>query len=177
MKYFLKRVISYLIDCLIAFAAIMLIVQWAILSHVRGSIGITDDWFTSSFNMYLYVLTTISLPVWLYFTYFDSKQSKGTLGKRIFKLSVQEEKYRTRISVSKSFVRAVLKLLPWEIAHLGVIFPTPLYYEEEPEIRLLSYIGLVLLTIYVASIFLSSTKQTIYDRLLGTIVSEDYKLG
>lgn len=171
MKYFLKRTLAYLIDCFIAFAAVMLVIQWGILSHIRESIGITDTWFTSSVNMQLYVLTTISIPVWAYFTFFDSNRSKGTFGKRIFSLWVNDNKNH-KISVGKSFLRTLLKLLPWEIAHAGVIFPTPLYYEPAPEVRIASYIGLILFAVYIVSILIDKRKQSIYDKLLGTGVSE-----
>lgn len=170
MKYFLKRTLAYFIDCLIAFAVVMLVFQWGILSHIRDSIGITDAWFTSSINMQLYVLTTISIPVWAYFTYFDSNKSKGTFGKRIFKFSVEDSENQ-KISLQKSFLRTAFKLLPWEIAHIGVIFPTPLYFEDAPNLRILSYFGILLFIIYVLSILINAKKQSLYDKLLGTFVS------
>lgn len=172
MKYFFKRTLAYFIDCFIAFAVVMLVFQWGILSHIRASIGITDAWFTNSFNMQLYVLTTISIPVWAYFIYFDSYKSKGTLGKQIFKFSVKDTKNQ-KISVQKSFLRTVLKLLPWEIVHIGVIFPTPLYFESEPNLRILSFLGILLFTLYVLSIIINSKKQSVYDKLLGTFVSKN----
>lgn len=172
MKYFIQRTLAYLIDCFIAFAIVMLIIQWGILSNIRDAIGITDTWFQSSINMQLYVLTTISIPVWIYFAYFDSEKSKGTFGKRIFKLVVKDSKNQ-KISFGKSLFRTILKLLPWEIAHIGIIFPTPLYYEEEPAIRILSYIGLFLFAIYVISIWTDSRKRTIYDKVIGTFVSKE----
>lgn len=171
MKYFIERTLAYLIDCLIAFAVVMLIIQWAILSHVRESFGITDIWLQSSINIQLYVLTSISIPVWIYFAYFDSEKSKGTFGKRIFKLEVKNNKNQ-KIDFWKSLGRTILKLLPWEIAHIGVIFPTPIYYENEPSVRILSYIGLLLFAIYVISIWTDSRKRTIYDKVVGTIVSK-----
>lgn len=171
MKYFIERTLAYFIDCFIAFAVVMLIIQWAILSHLRESFGITDIWFQSSINMQLYVLTSISIPVWIYFAYFDSKKSKGTFGKRIFKLEVKDNKNQ-KISFGKSLCRTILKLLPWEIAHIGVIFPTPIYYENEPAVRILSYVGLLLFAIYVISIWTDSRKRTIYDKVMGTIVSK-----
>jgi uncharacterized RDD family membrane protein YckC len=121
--------------------------------------------------MLLYVLTSISIPVWIYFAYFDSEKSKGTFGKRIFNLEVQDNKNQ-KISFLKSLLRTILKLLPWEIAHIGVIFPSPLYYENEPAVRLLSYVGLFLFVIYVLSIWTDSKKRTIYDKVIGTIVSK-----
>ena len=160
-----------LLYCLIAFAVVMLFIQWAILSHLRESFGITDIWFQSSINMQLYVLTSISIPVWIYFAYFDSKKSKGTFGKRIFNLVVKNNKNQ-KIDFWKSLGRTILKLLPWEIAHIGVIFPTPIYYENEPSVRILSYFGLLIFAIYVISIWTNSRKLAIYDRVIGTIVSK-----
>ena len=155
MKHFLKRTLAYIIDCTICYSLVMLVIQWAILSHIRESIGITNEWFTSSLNMELYVLISISIPVWAYFTYFDSKKTKGTFGKRILKLSVSDEETR-KIGIGKSFQRTFLKLAPWEIIHLGIIFPIPMYIEVEPDIRILTIIGILLFTTYVASILLNS---------------------
>ncbi|MGQ1891792.1 RDD family protein [Thermophagus sp. OGC60D27] len=171
MKYFIERTLAYFIDCFIAFAVVMLMIQWAILSHIREFFGITDMWFQSSINMQLYVLTSISIPVWIYFAYFDSKKANGTFGKRIFKLEVRDNKNQ-KIGFGKSLFRAILKLLPWEIAHMGVIFPTPIYYENEPAVRIVSYVGLLLFAIYVISIWTDSRKRTIYDQVIGTIVSK-----
>ncbi len=171
MKYFIERTLAYFIDCIIAFTVIMLIIQWGILSRLRDSFGITETWFHSSINMQLYVLTTISIPVWIYFGCFDSNKSNGTFGKRIFKLNVKDNQNQ-KIGFSKSLLRTILKLLPWEIAHIGVIFPKPMYYENEPMIRILSYVGIFLFAIYVISIWTDSRKRTIYDKVLGTIVSK-----
>jgi len=169
MKYFFKRATSYLLDCLICYTLAMLIIQWALLSHLREGIGITDEWFEISWNMQAYVLLTISLPVWIYFTYFDSKYSGGTFGKRLMKLSITDTE-QARIGLPKSLLRTILKLAPWEIAHIGVIFPTPLYFSQNADIRFLTVFGIALLGIYVLSVLLSAEKQSIYDRLLRTKV-------
>ena len=150
----------------------MLIIQWAILSHIRESLGITNQWFANSLNMQLYVLISISIPVWTYFTYFDSNRAKGTFGKRILKLSVCD-KGKRKIRLRKSFQRTLLKLSPWEIAHLGVIFPTPMYFENEPDIRILTVVGFLLFLTYMLSILLNPDGKSIYDKLIGTKVTEE----
>ncbi len=172
MKHFLKRTLAYLIDCTICYSLVMLIIQWAILRNIRGSIGITDEWFESSWNMELYVLASISLPVWLYFTYFDSNRTTGTFGKRIMKLTVRGKENK-KISLGKSFQRTFLKLSAWEIAHFGVIFPTPMYFENEPEIRILTVVGFLLFLTYMLSILLNPDGKSIYDKLIGTKVTEE----
>ncbi len=173
MRYFIKRTFAYLIDCTICYSLVMILIQWVILSQLREKIGITEEWFENSLNMELYVLVSISFPVWLYFTLLDSKIAKGSPGKRLLKLSlVEQNDSQQRISVGKSFLRTILKLLPWEIIHLGIIFPVPLYFVEEPEFRLVSIIGILLFISYALSIFLKRSKQTLYDMLIKTQVIE-----
>jgi uncharacterized RDD family membrane protein YckC len=170
MKYFTQRAVAYIIDCMIAFTAVMLCIQWAILSQFRDQLGITEEWFRVSTHMQLYVFLTISLPVWTYFALMDSKTARGTLGKRIFKLKVIRESRAESPGNCRSYLRTILKLLPWEIAHAGVIFPTPLYFEDEATLRAWTYVGIALLIGYVVSLMLSKKRQTIYDHMVGTQV-------
>lgn len=44
-RQIIKRGIAYIIDCTICFVLVMLIFQWGVLSNLRDSIGITDEWF------------------------------------------------------------------------------------------------------------------------------------
>ena len=176
MNYFLKRALAYWIDCIIAFGAVMLILQWAILSPLRGAMGITDEWLMSSLNMQLYVVMTISIPVWAYFTLLDSRASKGTPGKRILKLSVRGAGNKP-ISMGRSLLRTAAKLAPWEIAHFGIIWPEPIYFQEEPGIPIMAIIGLILLGLYVVSVLVDRENRTIYDRLLRTAVQDKKVAG
>ncbi len=169
MKQLAKRSIAYFLDCFICYSLVMLLIQWALLSNLRGAIGLTDEWFEHSWNLQLYVLLTISLPVWLYFTYFDSKKTVGTFGKRIMKLSVTDTQSE-RIGLKKSFIRTLLKLSPWEIAHIGVIFPTPLYFAENADVRVVTILGILLFGIYMVSILISPDGRSVYDKLLETKV-------
>lgn len=172
MKYFIKRIVAYLLDCILCYLSVMVIIQWGILSNLREQLGITDKWFESSINLEIYVLLTISLPVWIYFLLMDSKIAKGSFGKRLMKLAVQEKTRDERVGIPKSLARTTLKLLPWEISHLGLIFPTPIYFDEDPEIRVLTIIGILLTMVYVISL-LTKDKQTIYDSITGTKVIEN----
>lgn len=55
---------------------------------------------------------------------------------------------RAKLGFNQSLLRTIIKLLPWEIAHVGVIWPTPLYYMQNPDLRLLTVIGIVLFIIF-----------------------------
>ena len=172
MKHFFKRTIAYFVDSAICYLLVMLLIQWAFLGQIRDQIGITNEWFKNSVNMEIYVLLTISLPVWIYFILMDSRLSTGTFGKRLFKLEVNHIIKRNKITLGRSVIRTILKLMPWEIAHLGIIFPVPMYFEEQPELRFLTILGLALFLIYAFSILLSRKNQALYDSLLKTIVLE-----
>ncbi len=168
--HFIKRAMAYMIDCIICYSFVMLVIQWGILSQFREQWGITDEWFQNSLNLEIYVLSTISLPVWIYFTVLDSRKGKGTVGKRWLKFAVVKKNDEKRISMGSSFLRTGLKLMPWEISHLGIVFPVPMYFQEEPVIRTLTIIGIVLFLVYMLSVILDKESQIIYDKLLNTIV-------
>jgi uncharacterized RDD family membrane protein YckC len=170
MKYLLRRTLAYLIDCIIVYGAAMILIQWALLSQFREQWGITEEWFRVSTHMQIYVLLTISIPVWSYFALMDSKVSRGTLGKRLLKARVIQKTKPESPGIGRSYLRTFFKLLPWEIAHVGVIFPTPLYFENEAKLRVWTYVGILLLIGYALSIILSKKGQTIYDYTLGTQV-------
>ena len=161
---------AYFMDCLLVFSLIMLIFQWLILTPIRGYFVIDNTWFHDSLNMQLYVLLTISLPVWFYFAFLDSCKSNGTYGKRLMNLNVLNKDYLTKISFQKSFMRAIFKLFPWEIAHIGVIFPEPLYYAKNPDVRILTIIGIILFMVYFISIAIDKNSQSVYDKILGVMV-------
>ncbi len=171
IKLFFKRAVAYLIDCAICYSVIMLVLQWAILSNTRIWMGIDDAWFKDPLHLELYVILSISLPVWIYFTYFDSDRAKGTFGKWVFRLVVHDHAGR-KIGLRKSFQRTFFKLLPWEVIHLSLIFPTPIYFEQNPEFRLITIVGLLLFITYMISILLGKGKQSVYDKLLGSLVEE-----
>lgn len=175
MKHLLKRTLAYFIDCLLAFTAVMLILQGLILTPIRESFGITIEWFNSGLNTELYVLATISLPVWVYFIYTDSQKSKGSFGKRLMNLSVRNSIDNERVTIGTSFKRTFLKLLPWEISHIGVVLPTPLWYVEKFEYRVFLLFGILVLVSYIISVLLNTDGKSIYDRLIGTKVVENAK--
>ena len=124
----------------------------------------------------MYVLITISLPVWLYFILMDSERSSGTIGKKLFGLRVATEK-GVRLSVGKSTVRTFFKLLPWELSHLTLIFPEPLYFDTDPEFRIFLLIAPCIILGNLLSIRYNRNKRVWYDVLLGTIVNSKTSLA
>lgn len=171
VNYLARRTTAYFVDCIIAFTISMLFIQGLIMINLQPYLGIDDQWFRNSINMEIYVLLTISLPVWLYFAIMESSEKRATLGKRLVNLEVLNSTTTNKINFTQSISRTILKLLPWEIAHIGVIFPTPLHYAETAEIRTLTIIGLVLFVVYFVSIALDQQSRSLYDKWVGTTVA------
>ncbi len=169
-ELFARRTAAYFLDCTICFGVVMLVIQWAILTPLRQHMGITDEWFHNSWNLQAYIWLSISLPVWMYFTFLDSRLFKGTPAKRLFKIAVISESSGSRLAPDKALLRTVCKLLPWEVAHIGLVFPEPIYFAEEPILNPLVYVGIGLFVFYVATILKDERGRAIYDRILGAAV-------
>ncbi|MCB9288874.1 MAG: RDD family protein [Lewinellaceae bacterium] len=175
MPYLLRRSLAYLIDCTIAFLGVVLVLQAGILKPLRSHWGITDEWFHSGVHTELYTLLTISLPVWLYFSLLEASARKAAFGKQLMGLEVVGKDEKAGLPFKTSFFRTVLKLLPWEMVHLGLNLPSPAYFEDEPGLRILPVFGLLLIALYLWSLLRNHRRQTVYDQLLGAYVIQKEK--
>ena len=147
----------------------MLIIQGLVLLQFRNELGLSEDWMHDPWHMEVYVLLSISLPVWMYFSFFDQTK-RGTPGKRIMSLKISTGDDRN-LGFTLAFIRTIFKLLPWELAHIGVIFPRPLYFNTQDDIRFATYAGIGLLIVYVISLIISKDRRTLYDHLTGSRVT------
>jgi|WetSurMetagenome_2_1015567.scaffolds.fasta_scaffold521968_1 uncharacterized RDD family membrane protein YckC len=161
-----KRIIAYSFDCLIAFS--VLVIPQIIIFLVTGG-----AWFTSlktSTQIESWILLTISIPVWLYFSIFESSKSGAAFGKKLFHLRVcnyQQEK----LKFGQAFLRTIIKLLPWELTHISLMFPEPLWNSAIPS-RFPTGLYLVysLLILYIAIPFFNKRKQSLDDMIARTFV-------
>lgn len=112
------------------------------------------------------------VPVLLYFALFEASRAQATWGKRVVGLRV-ETTSGTPVSFPRALWRNALKLIPWELTHacLWRIPGWPLAPETPP---VWVSVGLILVwvvvAIYVVSLVLSRTQQTLYDTLAGVRV-------
>ena len=112
------------------------------------------------------------LPVILFFALFECSSWQATWGKRKMGLLVTTI-HGKRLSLAQSLLRSLLKFVPWELTHacLWRIPGWPLAPKDFPP---LIVVGLVLVWVivgvYVLSLFISKTHQTLYDLLAGAYV-------
>ena len=75
-----------------------------------------------------------------------------------------------KISIKQSFTRTFVKLLPWEITHIGLV---PIYFSVNPEVNLFLYLANGLIVIYIIYFFIKKGEVAIHDLLPGTKVVLD----
>jgi uncharacterized RDD family membrane protein YckC len=130
----------------------------------------SEDWFRSGWNAELYTLITISLPTWLYFAFLEASPWQATVGKRLLKLETLEKGRRDRLSFLQAFIRTLIKLAPWEIAHLTNNLPVPLWYDPNPDFRAGFILVPLLLVIYIVVAFVTPDRQSVHDLLAQSLV-------
>ncbi|WP_225742884.1 RDD family protein [Marinilactibacillus sp. Marseille-P9653] len=106
------------------------------------------------------------IPIVIWFTVMDYKKPFGTFGKRKAKLEVV---YMNR-SFWRSLIRNVVKFLPWQLAHLGVIEGIYTEFETIGSI-LLTNAGILLGLILFGMGFFRKDRRHLGDLLAGTQVT------
>lgn len=165
MQLVFRRSAAYLMDMLILALAVQ-VTQWFIWWVSDGTLhrSLHDGW-----QMEGWLLLTVSLPCWLYFALSESSRLQATLAKRWLGLQVANLQHE-RLSFAQALWRTLLKVLPWELTHLTLLLPTPIWSDSEPNFRLGFGIVYALLLLYMIPIFYTDRCQSLPDRLSGTEV-------
>jgi uncharacterized RDD family membrane protein YckC len=115
------------------------------------------------------------LPVILYFAWGESSSWKATLGKRKIHICVVTVS-GSRLGFPQSFIRSLLKFIPWELTHacLWRIPGWPLAPETPSPIIMIGLISVwVLVGGYIGSMLINKEGQTFYDMIAKTrVISE-----
>lgn len=167
-KSLLIRGCAYTIDIVCCFG-IYLVVQLPLMA-VRPYLGIELTWFESGLNTELYTLATISFPVWLYFALMESSRWQATIGKLCVGLKVSDRFENGRMRFGPAMVRTIIKLLPWELIHIGVNLPVPLMFVEEPGFRIAFLFAGLLMPAYVLMIAMNKNRRGPHDLFSGSTV-------
>ena len=119
----------------------------------------------------LIAIAVLTLPVTLWFAWWEAAPRGATPGKRLLGLHVSRLD-GGGLSWSDSLLRSAVKIaVPWELAHTGVwnslTWPGP----ETPVNAVLFTVANGLLVLNVVMLFLGGRRPP-YDRLAGTIVRD-----
>lgn len=161
-----------MIDILLAYGAFVLLqtLLFPVVQERYGTALAENGWLLE-----VYVVLTISLPVWLYFILTERSSWRASLGKRLLGLQVADES-GTKATTGQVVLRTVGKLLPWELAHFAVNVPTNTWLNPDAAFAMwrLVPIGLayLLLFVYLVSA-IREPQRAVYDRVAGTVVKRD----
>lgn len=116
---FSRRAAAFVVDLAIVGIAVIFLLQ-VVLDPLRQALG--PGWLRVGAVYIGYVLLTVSFPTWLYFAGYESGADQATPGKRWLAVRVTRVD-GSPMSFPRALLRTVLKLLPFEVAHVCVALP------------------------------------------------------
>jgi uncharacterized RDD family membrane protein YckC len=162
----LRRAAAYLVDIAILAAAVV-ITQLGI-QAITG--GFPANQLNTGLQIEAWVFATVSLPVWAYFTLLEGSVWQASLGKRLLGLQVTDT-MGNRIGYGRALLRTIVKLLPWELTHLSLMLPTPIWDESaSANLRPGLIVAYALLVLYIVVAVLTPRKQSVHDLIARTLV-------
>lgn len=75
-----------------------------------------------------------------------------------------------RITYPQAFTQTIIKLLPWEIAHLTNNIPTPMWYDPDAGLRFGFLVVPLLVVIYLVQVVFNKNGRGIHDLIAKTVV-------
>ena len=115
----MRRATAFVVDLAVAAVVIVALLQ-LVLDPMRQALG--PGWMRVGAFYIAYVLLTVSLPIWLYFSGYESSPWQATPGKRWLGVRVNSVHGRP-VSFPRAFLRTLVKLLPFETAHICMALP------------------------------------------------------
>jgi uncharacterized RDD family membrane protein YckC len=164
MHLIFKRILAWIIDwvVILLYAVLLFGTMMALTSFGIIQLGEVHP-FTGQIIGFL----TLTLPVILYCILVEAGQRHATLGKRVMKVEVTGTPLTTRQIV----LRNIIKFIPWEFAHAGILW---INYVNTPETPLWIWLLLigpqVLVVIYIMSVVATKGSRSVYDMIAGTRV-------
>lgn len=111
----------------------------------------------------------ITVPVTCYFALSEASARQATWGKVRMRLKVVDNQGRP-LSTARSFGRTAVKFVPWELAH-ACIWQVNFAGDPSAPVYAIGFIAVwPLVGANIVSLLVSPAKQTLYDRLAGTVV-------
>ncbi len=160
-----RRIAAYLLDFAVLFSVL---IPFQVILYRLGR-GFPYNLLHTGTQIEAWVFLSVSLPAWLYFALTESSRHQATLGKRLLGLHVVNLQGEP-VDFGRALLRTVIKLLPWELTHLSLMLPVPLWWDPQPTLRPGIVMVYVLIGIYLVTLFLNKRRQSIHDLIAQTMV-------
>jgi uncharacterized RDD family membrane protein YckC len=158
---FPRRALAFVLDSGIQALAVQAL-HWGATFAFRPS-------FASGAAWHAYLLFAVSAPCLAYGTLLEGSGAGATLGKRWLGLRVVDI-YGSRIGRGHALWRNAVKLVPWEVAHVALCFPAPVFVTGELPMPRLLFSTYLMLGLSLAATLMTLKKQSFHDLAAGTCV-------
>lgn len=160
-----RRIVAYALDILMSFVA--LAAMQAILFPINPLLGGTGE--TSGQLLHAWVTLTVTVPLLLFFGLSWASKSAATPSMRIMRLRVRTATGQT-IPRGRALLRAFVLLLPFELNHVVMFYPRPIWDDPVPGFRIgFAFVYLVVL-LYLGTAAATTLRQGPHDLVAKTIV-------
>lgn len=146
-------------------ALLLLGLQWFL---YKVTSGFPFLYFRKGYEIEIWVLVSMSFPVWLYFMYYELYQQQ-TIGKRLLRLIVTNQN-GTKIRIHQALIRTFIRLLPWELTHIILLIPIPWWSIEKPQNLYLIYVPNLIMLVYIGVLFATKGEKGVHDYIAKTSV-------
>jgi uncharacterized RDD family membrane protein YckC len=163
----IRRLLAYAVDAALLFVAFPLILGAVCGLILYSTVGFY--WIHNGVLFWLYVFSTVSIPFWLYYSLLESSVWRATFGMRLLGLQVVDADGKG-LGFGRALLRTVVKLLPFELNHLVMFLPRPIWSDPQPSFRFGFVVVNTLMIIYIVTMFLTHRKQSVHDLVAGTVV-------
>jgi uncharacterized RDD family membrane protein YckC len=161
----LARVAAYSIDIILLFAGIL--ITQALLRPVNPLLGQSQR--TSGWRSHLWVYVSVSIPILIYFALSFSSRWQATIGMRLLGIHVAGMGGEP-IGLGRALLRSLVMLIPFELNHVVMFYPRPIWGDPKPGFRFGFVVVSLLMVIYLGSMLITTHHQSIHDLAAGTIV-------
>ncbi|MDR2977149.1 MAG: RDD family protein [Streptococcaceae bacterium] len=160
-----KRFFSIFIDWLVIFAFVLCLLGFTLLFYllILQKIPVFNEWQEN-----LVSFLTLIFPVFLYFVISESSEAHASIGKRKAGLVVAST--TGELHMWQIIVRNILKLLPWQVAHLAIFNIIANHSEPTP----FFYISIIFVYVFpivnIAVMVIRKDRRSLHDLIAKTIV-------
>ena len=159
------RIAAYSVDIVLLFIGIL--ATQALLKPVNPLLGRSAA--ASGFRHHLWVYATVSLPILIYFALCVSSNWRATIGMKLLGIHVSGLS-GAQLSIVRGFLRSFVMLIPFELNHIVMFYPAPIWKDPKPGFRYGFIITGVLMMIYLGAVLISEHHQSIHDLVAKTVV-------
>lgn len=159
-----RRVLAYFVDILVAFVAAA-----ALQALLLPLNPLLSDASVSGAGLHAWATLTVTIPLILYFGAFWASRAAASPGMLLLRLRVGADDGQ-RVPMTRALLRALVLLVPFELNHAVLSYPTPIWADPSPSFRSGFVVVYALLGTYLLATMRTPRRQGPHDLVARTVV-------